>query len=363
MRASVAPVKVPLFDMAAELAAVRPAVDAAIARVLDSGVFIAGPEVAAFERELAAAAGARHAVGVNSGSDALHAISLALGIAPGDDVVTTPLTFFATAGGAARLGARIVFADIDDDSLTLDPRSALAACSERTRAVIAVHLFGRPAELPAAPCPVIEDAAQSLGAGPVCGRAAALSFFPTKNLGALGDAGAVLTDDAALADRIALLRTQGARPKYHHLAIGGNFRLDPLQAAVLRTKLPHLAAWTAARRRHAERYRALFAAAKLPAELRLPAPHPAHVYHQFVIRAPRRDALRVHLAAAGIGSEVYYPEPLHLQPCFAELGYRPGALPIAERACREVLALPIHPALPPAAQELVVDAVAAFYAG
>jgi dTDP-4-amino-4,6-dideoxygalactose transaminase len=355
-------VRVPLFDMAAELAAVRHQVDAAIARVLDSGVFIGGPEVAGFERELAAATGARHAIGTSSGSDALHAIFLALGIAPGDEVVTTPLTFFATAGAAARLGARIVFADVDDESLTLDPRAALAACRARTRAVVPVHLFGHPASLPAAPCAIVEDAAQSLGAGPVRGRAAAVSFFPTKNLGALGDAGAVLTDDPALADRIALLRTQGARPKYHHLAIGGNFRLDPLHAAVLRAKLLYLAAWTSARRGHADRYRALFAAARLPPELRLPAPHAAHVYHQFVVRAPRRDALRAALAAAGIGTEIYYPEPLHLQPCFAELGYRAGAFPIAERACQDVLALPIHPMLAPGAQAFVVDQIAAFYA-
>lgn len=172
----------------------------------------------------------------------------------------------------------------------------------------------------------------------------------------------MLTDDPALADRIALLRTQGARPKYHHLAIGGNFRLDPLQAAVLRAKLPHLAAWTAARRGHAERYRALFAGARVPPELRLPAPHPAHVYHQFVIRAPRRDALRAALAADGIGTEIYYPEPLHLQPCFAELGYRAGAFPVAERACRDVLALPIHPVLAADAQAFVVERIAAFYA-
>jgi dTDP-4-amino-4,6-dideoxygalactose transaminase len=355
-------VKVPLFDMAAELAAVRPAIDAAIARVLDSGVLIGGPEVAAFEREIAAAAGARHAVGTSSGTDALHAIFVALGIGTGDEVVTTPLTFFATAGGAARLGARIVFADIADESLTLDPAAAASACSERTRAVVPVHLFGHPAALPAAPCPIVEDAAQSLGGRRVAGRAAAVSFFPTKNLGALGDAGAVLTDDAELAERITLLRTQGARPKYHHVAIGGNFRLDPLQAAVLRAKLPHLAAWIAARRRHAERYRGLLAAARLPDELRPPARHPDHVYHQFVIRAPRRDALRAHLAAAGIGTEVYYPEPLHLQPCFADLGYRPGSLPVAERACREVLALPIHPALTTAAQDVVVEHIAGFYA-
>jgi dTDP-4-amino-4,6-dideoxygalactose transaminase len=354
--------KVPLFDMTAELAAVRREVDAAIARVLDSGVFIGGPEVSAFERELADAAGARHAVGTSSGSDALHAIFLAMGIGRGDEVVTTPLTFFATAGAAARLGARIVFADVDDGTLTLDPVAALSATGERTRAIVPVHLFGHPARLPAGPCPTVEDAAQSLGGPRTPGTTAAVSFFPTKNLGALGDAGAVLTDDAELADRIALLRTQGARPKYHHLAVGGNFRLDPLQAAVLRAKLPHLAGWNAARRRHADRYRALFAAARVPPELRLPAPHEHHVYHQFVIRAPRRDALRAHLAASGVGTEIYYPEPLHLQPCFADLGYRAGAFPITERACREVLALPIHPMLAPEAQRFVVDQIAAFYA-
>jgi dTDP-4-amino-4,6-dideoxygalactose transaminase len=353
--------KVPLFDMAAELAPIRPAIDAAIARVLDAGVFIGGPELAAFERALAAAAGVRHAVGVSSGTDALHAVCMATNLRPGDEVVTTPLTFFATAGAAARLGARIVFADVDDDTLTIDPARALTACTARTRLLIPVHLYGHPAELPTSPCPILEDAAQSLGAGPPRGLAAAVSFFPTKNLGALGDGGAVLTDDDALADRVTLLRTQGARPKYHHLAIGGNLRLDPLQAAILGAKLPHLPAWTAARRAHAARYRALFAAATVPPELRLPADHAAHVYHQFVIRAPRRDALRAHLAAAGVGTEIYYPEPLHLQPCFADLGYRPGALPIAERACAELLALPIQPALTADAQAYVVDQIAAFF--
>jgi dTDP-4-amino-4,6-dideoxygalactose transaminase len=352
---------VPFFDMAAELAPVRADVDRAIARVLDSGVLVGGPEVGGFERELAAATGARHAIGTSSGTDALHAIFLALGIGPGDEVVTTPLTFFATAGSAARLGARVVFADVDDAALTLDPRLAAAASGPRTRAVVPVHLFGRPAALPAAPCPIVEDAAQAIGIGPPAGAAAALSFFPTKNLGALGDAGAVLTDDAALADRIALLRSHGARPKYEHHAVGGNFRLDALQAAVLRARLPRLPALTAARRAHAAAYRALLAAAPVPPELRLPAPHPAHVYHQFVIRAPRRDALRAHLAAAGVGTEVYYPVPLHLQPCFAHLGYRPGSMPVAERACAEVLALPIHPALSAPAQAYVVEQIAAFY--
>jgi len=347
--------------MSAELAQVRAEVEAAIARVLDSGVFIGGPEVEGFERELARAIGARHAIGVSSGTDALLAILMALDVGAGTEIVTTPFTFFATAGGAARLGARVVFADVDDATLMLDPRAALAACSERTRAIVTVNLYGCPAELPAAPCPVIEDAAQSIGSTPPRGLAAALSCFPTKNLGALGDAGAIVTDDAELADRIRLLRMHGARPKYHHVAIGGNLRLDALQAAVLRAKLPHLARWTAARRALADRYRALLVAAVVPSEVRLPAPHPAHVYHQFVIRTPRRDALRAYLAAAGIQTEVYYPEPLHLQPCFASYGYRAGAFLVAERACREVLALPIYPTLGVEAQAYVVDVIAAFF--
>jgi len=344
--------------MAAELAPLRTELDAALARVLDSGVFAGGPEVSAFERELADAMGARHAIGTSSCTDALLAIGMALGIQPGDEVVTTPFTFAATAESMARLGARVLFADIDDDTLCLDPRAALATCSSRTRAIVSVNLFGLRAALPATTAiPIIEDSAHSLGAPR--GLAAALSFFPTKNLGALGDAGAVLTNDATLADRIALLRTHGARPKYHHLVTGGNFRLDALQAAVLRTKLVHLARFTAARRTNAAHYRTLFAAAKLPPELRLPAHTDAHVYHQFVIRAPRRDALRAHLSRAGIGTEVYYPEPLHFQPCFP--AHKQGTFPIAERACTEVLALPIHPAMREEARELVVEQIASFY--
>lgn len=350
---------VPLFDMAAELAPIRAEIDAAIRRVLDSGVFIGGPEVAAFEHELARFAGVRHAIGVSSGTDALLASLMALGVGPGDEVVTTPFTFFATAGCIARLGARIVFADIDAETLTLDPSAALAACTPRTKAIIPVNLFGYPAALPATSIPILEDSAQSLGAGPVRGIAAAVSMFPTKNLGAIGDAGAVLTDDDDLADRIRLLRSHGARPKYHHIAIGGNFRLDALQAAVLRAKLAHLPAWNHARREHAARYRDLFAQAGLAAEIRLPAPHPSHVYHQFVIRTPRRDSLRAHLTAAGIGSEVYYPEPLHLAACFRALGYVAGDMPEAERAANDVLALPIQPAT--RAHALVVDAIARFF--
>ncbi len=351
-----------MFDMQAELVPMRAEIDRAIARVLDSGTFIGGPEVAAFERELAAAAHCRHAIGTSSGTDALLLSLMLLDVGPADEVVTTPLTFFATVGAAARLGARVVFADIDDATLGLDPRRAIAACSDRTRALVTVHLHGHPAELPEAPCAVIEDAAHTLIALPVRGAAAALSFFPTKNLGAAGDAGALLTDDDALADRAQLLRGHGMRPKYHHVAVGGNFRLDALQAAILRAKLPHLPAWTAARRAHAARYRDAFAAARVPAELRLPPVHPAHVYHQFCIRTPRRDALREALAAEGIGTEVYYPEPLHLAPCFAALGYGAGSLPNAERACTELLALPIHPALAEGAPAHVVDRIAAFFA-
>ena len=354
--------KIPFFDMKAELAAVRGDVDRAIARLLDSGVFIGGPEVEGFERALAAACGARFAVGMSSGTDALLALGMELGWRHGSEVVTTPLTFFATVGAVVRLGATPVFVDIDDERLTLDPDAAQAACGALTAAVLPVHLFGLPAAIPAVACPVVEDAAQSIGAAPLRGVAAALSFFPTKNLGAVGDAGAVLTDDESLADCLTLVRSHGARPRYHHVTLGGNFRLDAIQAAVLAAKLPHLDAWTAARRAHAARYRVAFASASLD-EVRLPPDDPAHVYHQFVIRTPARDALRAHLAAAGIGTEIYYPSPLHLAPALESVPYRAGSCPRAERACAEVLALPIHPALSPDAPALIVESIRSFFRG
>jgi dTDP-4-amino-4,6-dideoxygalactose transaminase len=239
---------IPMRDLAAEHAALRGELQAALARVIESGQFIGGPEVDAFERELAAALGCARAIGVSSGTDALMVALMAIGVGPGDEVVTTPFTFFATAGAIARLGARPVFADIDPMTLNLDPAAAAAAVTPRTRALLPVNLYGRLAALPRVPVPIVEDAAQSIGASPPRALAATLSFFPSKNLGALGDAGAVLTSDGALADRVALLRNHGARPKYHNLAVGGNFRLDAIQAACLRVKLPHLAAWTAARR-------------------------------------------------------------------------------------------------------------------
>jgi len=354
--------KVPLLDMKAELAPLRAEIDAAIARVLDGGRFILGPEVDAFERELAPVAGAAHAIGVSSGTDALLVSLMALGIGPGDEVVTTPLSFFATAGCIVRLGARPVFADIEAASFNLDPVRAAAVCTDRTRAIITAHLYGRPATVPSvADLPVVEDAAQSIGAAPLTGTCACLSFFPTKNLGGCGDGGAVVTNAGDLADALRMLRQHGARPKYYHARIGGNFRIDSLQAAVLRVKLPHLKAWNCARRANADRYRALFATAHVPPELRLPEDAPGHVYNQFVIRAPRRDRLRDHLAAAGTSTEIYYPQPLHLQKCFAELGYGQGAFPEAERAANEVLALPVYPSLLAEQQAYVVERIAAFY--
>jgi dTDP-4-amino-4,6-dideoxygalactose transaminase len=351
---------IPFVDVRAELAPQRAAIDAAIARVLDSGVFIGGPEVEAFEAELAGYTQVGEVIGVSSGTDALLATLMALDIGPGDEVITTPFSFFATGAVIARLGARVVFADVDHD-LCLDPVAAHAKIDTATRAIIPVNLFGRPSRLPLAALPVIEDAAQSLGAGLLRGRAAAISFFPTKNLGAVGDAGAILTDDLDLADAIRLLRGQGARPKHNHLVVGGNFRLDALQAAVLRVRLGYLEEAIQARCERAARYNQWLAEAGLPADVVLPSPHPEHVWHQYVIRAPERDALRAHLASAGIESEIYYPTPLHLSPAFEHLGYREGAFPVAEAAARSVLALPVSPTITEEQQIRVVGTIASYY--
>jgi len=352
---------IPLVDVRHGLAIQRKQIDAAIARVIDSGVFIGGPEVEAFESELADAVGARHAIGVSSGTDALLVALMSLELKPGDEVITSPLSFFATAGAIARTGARPVFADIDQD-LCLDPTAAAAMMSGKTQAIVAVNLFGRPAALPDTMVPLIEDAAQSLGAGPVRGRAATVSFFPTKNLGAFGDAGAVLTDDDALADAIRLRRSHGARPRHHHVAVGGNFRLDALQAAVLRVKLPHLEGWSARRRENADRYDRLFRESRVADRVVLPARDPdcRHIFNQYVVRVKSRDLVRARLDAAGIGTEIYYPVPFHLQPCFANLGYAAGAFPHAEHAALESLAIPIYGELTEAQQETVVSSIAAF---
>lgn len=367
--------KVPLLDLKPQFAPLRSELLAALERVAESQQFILGPEVEGLEREVAVHLGTDFAVGVSSGTDALLIALMALGVSAGDEVITTPFSFFATAGVIARLGARPVFVDIDPATYNLDATAAAAALGSRTKAVLPVHLFGRCADMDpllevtsSRDVPVVEDAAQAIGAADAHGRRAGtvgalgcFSFFPSKNLGAFGDAGMVVTADAHLAQLLRILRVHGSEPKYYHALVGGNFRIDALQAAVLRVKLPQLPAWSAARRRNAERYRSLFEAVGLGDIVTLPTDVSGHIYNQFVVRVPRRNALRRHLAEHDIGSEVYYPVPLHLQECFRYLGHRPGDFPHAERAAGEVLALPIYPELTEAQQDHVVRTVADFY--
>jgi dTDP-4-amino-4,6-dideoxygalactose transaminase len=369
---------VPALDLNAQFREIEADVRAAIDRVLTSQHFILGAEGEALEGELATYSESRYAVGLSSGTDAILVGLMALGVGRGDEVITTPYTFVATATSIARLGARAVFVDIDPDTYALDPGRLSAALGDRTRAIVPVHLFGQMADMGAVHAiastkgvPVLEDAAQAIGArrgGRPVGSGsigATLSFFPSKNLGCMGDGGMLITDDEAFAQRVRLLRNQGQKPKYVSQVIGGNFRLDELQAAVLRAKLPHLDRWTLARNEHVKTYRAAFAAKRIaPNVLSLPheAPGVRHVYNQFVVRTPRRDALRDHLTACGIGCAVYYPLPMHLQPCFASWGYTPGDFPESERAARETLALPLFPELTSASIARVVDEVASFFA-
>jgi dTDP-4-amino-4,6-dideoxygalactose transaminase len=369
--------RVPLLDLSAQNGPLRDDILAAIARVADSQRFIMGPEVEALERELASMIGAKHAIGVSSGTDALLLSMMALEIGPRDEVITPTFSFFATAGCVARLGATPILVDIDPVTFSVNIASVERALTPRTRAIIPVHLFGLCADMDPLidlaskrGIAVIEDAAQAIGArygkrqAGAIGTFGCFSFFPSKNLGAFGDAGLVTTNDDELAARARMLRNHGAEPKYYHKYIGGNFRLDALQAAILRVKAPHLAAWTDARRRNAERYERLFRKAKLDDVLTLPhTPRERqHIFNQYVVRAPRRDALRAHLDAAGVGTEVYYPVPFHLQECFASLDYRAGDFPQAEAAAAEVLALPIYGELTPEQQTYVVDRIAEFYA-
>jgi dTDP-4-amino-4,6-dideoxygalactose transaminase len=371
-------VPVPLLDLNAQYDPLRTALLDAITRVCDSQRFIHGPEVEGLERELEAYLGVQHAIGVSSGTDALLAALMAVGVGPGDEVVTPTYSFFATAGCVARLGARPVLVDIEPDTFNIDTAAAIAAITPRTRAIVPVHLFGQSADLmplvnAAAThgVPIIEDAAQAIGARyhdhavGALGAIGCFSFFPSKNLGAFGDAGFVSTNDERLARQLRLLRNHGMDPKYYHHIVGGNFRLDAIQAAVLRVKLPHLDTWTAGRQQNAQRYRALFADAQLTETLQLPveAPNRTHIYNQFVIRVPDRDRLKAHLDAAGIGTEVYYPVPFHLQKCFASLGYRAGAFPQAEAAAHDSIALPIYPELTEAQQATVVETIKSFYQG
>ncbi len=363
-------IRIPLLDLRAQYETIRAEVEQAVRDVFESQQFILGPDVAALEQEVAAYCGAGHAVGCGSGTDALLLALRALDIGPGDEVLTTPFTFFATAGAIANVGARPVFADIDPATFNLDPEQARAVLDShpRVKALLPVHLYGLCADMDPLlelarerGIPVIEDAAQAIGAEYRGRRAGSIgsigcfSFFPTKNLGGAGEGGILTTNDEALAERLRALRVHGSRTRYFHDEVGTNSRLDTLQAAVLRVKLRHLEAWTLRRIEIAALYRKRLGAPVTPPPL---APYPArHVYHQFVIRAPQRDRLRQHLASLGIGSEIYYPLPLHRQKCFAWLGYQEGAFPESERASREVLALPVYPELAHEAVEEICSAI------
>jgi dTDP-4-amino-4,6-dideoxygalactose transaminase len=386
--------QVPLLDLTPQYATLKDEALAAIERVCASQAFILGAEVRQLETDVAAYSQCRYGIGVSSGTDALLLALMALGIGAGDEVITSPYTFFATAGTIARTGARPVFCDIDPVTFNIDPNAVATflarGCEVRAgtlvnkatggiiKALMPVHLYGQVADMPPLldlahryGLQIIEDAAQAIGAADAQGRRACsfgdigcLSFFPTKNLGAFGDAGMCVTNDPDLAERLSVLRVHGGKPKYHHALIGGNFRIDELQAAVLNVKLPHLDAWSAARARNAAFYDSAFARAQLGAAVATPhaVPGGRHIYNQYVIRAHERDRLRQHLAELKVGSEIYYPVPLHLQQCFAYLGHAAGAFPHAERAARETVALPIYPELVPEQLQYVVDSIARFYA-
>ncbi|MDQ5859114.1 MAG: DegT/DnrJ/EryC1/StrS family aminotransferase [Acidobacteriota bacterium] len=351
-----APAPVPILDLTRYDDDLKRDVSTRVAEIFSSGRFIMGAVNEEFERKFADEVGVRHALGVSSGTDALLVALMALGVGPGDEVVTSPFSFFASAGVIARLHARPVFSDIEPTTYNLDPDRLGAAITPRTKAVMPVHLYGQSADMDpitevAGKVPVVEDACQAVGAtyrgrnvGTI-GKMAAFSFYPTKNLGAAGDAGAVTTDDDELATLLANLRLHGETERYRHSRVGGNFRLDSLQAAVLTAKLPRLADWTARRITIADRYGELLWDADLAGRVTVPfvAPGRKHVFHQYVVRVRDRDRVRAKLTEAGVGTAVFYPIPLHLQECFADLGYREGDFPKAEEAAREVLALPMFP--------------------
>lgn len=375
--------QVPLLDLRLQYAPLKAQIMAGIEAVADSQALILGPKTEQFEKAVAEYCGAAHAIGVSSGTDAQLVLLMALGIGPGDRIITTPYTFFATASCIARLGATPVFVDIDPATYNIDVAQLAEALNRETnvRAIIPVHLYGQCADMAAIlelgkthGVPVLEDAAQALGAQHPLGAAGAIgeagwfSFYPTKNLGAFGDAGMVVCRDAALAAKIRALRNHGMEVRYYHKWVGGNFRIDAIQSAVLGVKLPHLDSWSAGRRARAAYYRAAFTRHGLLEKVTLPAEVYAasglanhHIYNQFIVRVAQRDALRAHLTQAGIGSEIYYPLSLHQQECFRYLGYREGDFPESERAAKETLALPIFPELTDAQQEYVVEQIAAFY--
>jgi dTDP-4-amino-4,6-dideoxygalactose transaminase len=368
---------VPILDLKAQHAAIRDAVLQKVMPVIEAQAFILGQPVLDLEARIAALSHAAHGIGVASGTDGLLLPLKALDLKPGDEVITTPFTFFATGGAIHNAGGTPVFVDIDPVTYNIDPAAVAAAVTRRTRAILPVHLYGQMAAmealLPIAQAhglAVIEDACQSIGArrkvdgqwrtAGELGTATSFSFFPSKNLGGWGDGGMVVTSDAAMAERVRRLRTHGGAKMYHHDEVGLNSRLDALQAAVLLAKLPYLQQWSEARRANAAWYaRAL---AGVPG-LATPVTEAAneHIFHQYVIQADRRDALQAHLKAQGIGSAIYYPLPLHLQPCFAHLGYTTGRLPVSEAACARVLALPVYPELTDPQKEHVAAAIRGFY--
>lgn len=348
--------KVPLLDLKAQYSGIKDEVLAAVSDVLESQVCILGPRVIELEQRVAELSNCRFGVGVSSGTDALLAALMALGIGPGDEVITTTFTFFATAGCIARTGARPVFVDIDPRSFNMDPALVEKAITPRTKAIIPVHLFGQMCDMDPIMetaqrhgLPVIEDGAQAISAtykgrkaGSI-GSMGCFSFYPSKNLGGAGDGGMIVTNDPDLNERLLIMRSHGSKPKYYHKFVGGNFRLDPLQAAILLVKLPHLGDWSEARRRNAEHYNRIFSgsAVKTP----WISPDAETIYNQYVIRTPRRDELMNYLKQAQIGTDIYYPVPLHQQECFRDLGYKQGDFPAAEKAAGEVLALPVYPEL------------------
>jgi dTDP-4-amino-4,6-dideoxygalactose transaminase len=380
MNVSDDPVSVPALNLKAQYQSIRAEIEPVVREVLESQMFVLGPEVARLEAEVAGYCGAACGIGCASGSDALLLPLLAIDIGPGDEVITSPYTFFATAGSIWRTGAKPVFVDIEPDTYNIDPARIEAAITPRTKAIIPVHLYGQAAEMGPIQeiarrygLTVLEDAAQAIGAAlhgtrvGTLGDMAAFSFYPSKNLGGFGDGGMITTDDPQLARRIARLRVHGMEPKYHHHEVGFNSRLDAFQAAVLRVKLRRLDIWTSLRRDVADRYRSLFSSHGLEELVGLPIERQGnfHVYNQFVIRVPAtlRDSLRDYLTARKIGTEIYYPIPLHLQVCFAALGHKPGDFPHSEAAARETIALPIYPELTDAEQRYVVGSIHQFIEG
>ena len=370
--------KVPLLDLQAQYPTIREEVRAAVDRVFESQQFVLSSEVKALEEELARYCQTKFAIGCASGSDALLLGLMSCGVSDGDEVITTPFTFFASASAITRLGARPVFVDIDERTYNIDPAQVEAAITDRTKAIMPVHLYGQCTDMnplialsERGGIPIVEDAAQAIGAEDRGRRAGSLgtigcfSFYPSKNLGGAGDGGMMVTNDLDHARRLHLLRVHGEETKYHHKVVGLNSRLDALQAAVLRVKLPHLDEWIAARQRKAQQYELMFLDAGLSEEIQVPFVRPGarHIFHQFVIRVSggKRDALRNHLRENDIGTDVYYPVPLHLQECFAYLGYREGEFPAAEAGAKETLALPVYPELTDEQQDFVVRTIANFF--